>query len=62
MFPKDICFQILKRLNLSARKEEQMQVELLLLCIHSDRQELQLQQRQRLHEDRKGEVSEKNVF
>ena len=58
MFPKDICFQILKRLNLSARKEEQMQAELLLLCIHSDRQELQLQQRQRLHEDRKREVSD----
>merc|ERR1712210_265586 len=47
-----------KCVQVQARKEEQVQAELLLLCIHSDRQELQLQQRQRLHEDRKREVSD----
>ena len=35
-----------------------MQAELLLLRVHPDRQELQLQQGQRLHEDWKRQVSE----
>merc|ERR1712038_1668586 len=38
------------------RQESQVRVELLVLCVHLDREELQLQQGQRLLEDRKGEV------
>merc|ERR1711963_867868 len=37
-------------------KESQVRVELFVLCVHLDCEELQLQQGQRLLEDRKGEA------
>ena len=47
--------------NLSESKESQVRVELFVLCVHIDCEELQLQQGQRLLEDRKGEVRD-HVF
>merc|ERR1712038_1299838 len=44
------------RRQVQESKEGQVRVELFVLCVHLDREELQLQQGQRLLEDRKGEV------
>merc|ERR1712223_691900 len=47
---RQVCRQV------QESKESQVRVELFVLCVHLDREELQLQQGQRLLEDRKGEV------
>merc|ERR1712038_1618361 len=47
---RQVCRQV------QESKESQVRVELLMLCVHLDREELQLQPGQRLLEDRKGEV------
>merc|ERR1711868_107263 len=49
---RQVCRQV------QESKESQVRVELFVLCVHLDCEELQLQQGQRLLEDRKGEARE----
>merc|ERR1711973_96546 len=52
---RQVCRQV------QESKESQVRVELFVLCVHLDREKLQLQPGQRLLEDRKGEVRD-HVF